>query len=145
MKAIYLIVFFSLLGVLASCGSKEARRIDVPGERYKALSAQKYGQAAEWIPNAAKTAVLCVKRSKPTAQLPQHQVSFFIFDIAAGKIVFEDDIPNGSVGWNDDQSVIVEIVPGIEKKDESSPPPRRGYVVDIQTGKTKDLESDVVR
>ena len=64
----------------------------------------------------------------------------------AGGFVFEDDVPNGSVSWKDDQSVIVETVPGIEeKKDDVSPPARHGYLVDIRTGKTRELKSAVVR
>ncbi|HCA81825.1 MAG TPA: hypothetical protein DEP53_19005 [Bacteroidetes bacterium] len=135
-----------LSSTFISCSSKEARSLEMTGERYKVLSAQKYGGGAEWITNAAKTAVLCLKRAKPTAQLPQHRVSFFIFDVVADRVVFEDDVPNGSVSWKDDQSVIVETVPGIEeKKDDVSPPARHGYLVDIRTGKTRELKSAVVR
>lgn len=145
MNAVRLVIVTILLSVFISCSSNEVRRLDSAAERYKILSTQKYGEAAEWIPNAAHTAVLCVKRSKATAQHPQHQVSYFIFDVASGRIVFEDDIPDGSVGWKDDQSVIVETVPGIEKIDEASPPPRRGYIIDVRTGKTRDIESAIVR
>ena len=138
-------VVLVLCCTIIACSSREARKQEIPGERYKVLSAQKYGEGAEWIPNAPKTAVLCMKRSKPTTELPQHRVSFFVFDVAAERVVFEDDIPNGSVGWKDDQSVIVEIVPGIERKDELSPSPRHGYLVDVRTGKTRELKSAIVR
>lgn len=145
MKAICVIIALFLSGILIACRSKDVQRESSSPEQYKSLSAQKYGEGAEWALNATKTAVLCIKRSKPTAQLPQHQVAFFIYDIAGNKIVYEDNLPNGSVGWKDDQTVIVEIVPGIERKDEASPPARRGYIVDIRTGATRDIESAVVR
>jgi hypothetical protein len=144
MKTRCLAAVLILCGILLSCRGSEVRKPETQ-DRYRVLAAQKYGESAEWIPNTAKTAVLCVKRSKPTAQLPQHQVSFFIFDVASERIVFEGHIPNGSVVWKDDQSVLVEMVPGMERKDETSPPPRRAYLVDVRTGKTKDLDSVDVR
>lgn len=131
-------------GVLMSCSGREVERSTSIVERYQLLSLQRYGKDAECIMNPAQTAVLCMKHSKPTAQVPQRQVSFFLYDIAADKVTFEDNLPNGSVEWKDDRSVMVTIVPGIEKSDDQSPPRRHGYVVDVFTGKTKDMhDADV--
>jgi hypothetical protein len=145
MKAPRLVIVIVLLSTFTSCSTNKAHKLDSAVDRYKALSVQKYGEGVEWIPNSTKTVVLCVKRSKPTDQLPQRQAAFFIYDVAADRITFEDEISNGSVAWKDNQSVMVEIVPGIEKGDEPSPPLRRGYVLDVRTGKTTDLERAVVR
>jgi len=144
-KLLYCGIATFILSLLVSCSSKELKKSEFAAERYKALSVQKYGEGAEWIPNSTNSAILCVKGSKLTAQVPQRRVAFFVYEIAADSVLFEDAIVNGSVGWKDDQSVIVEIVPGIEKKDDASPPSRSGYIFDLRTGKARDLESINVR
>jgi hypothetical protein len=60
-------------------------------------------------------------------------------------VLFEDSIPNGSVNWNDDSSIVVSIIPGTVRDDDKTPAPRQGYIYDVRTGKTRDLESVNIR
>jgi len=144
MKQIAHLVLLLVCMYLFSCSSRDVTKREMTPTDFRAIATRKLGEGAESIPNPAKTAVLCVKRSKPTTLMPQHQVSFFIYNVAEGKVVFEDNLANGSVGWKDERLVLVEIVPGIEKLDESSPPQLRGYLVDALTGQKSDLGKAVV-
>jgi len=89
--------------------------------------------------------MLCVKRSKPTQLNPQQQIEFFVYDVGAQDVLFEDSIPNGSVSWNDDSSIVVTVIPGTVGDDDKTPARRSGYIYDIRSRKTRDLESLNVR
>ncbi|MCX6135065.1 MAG: hypothetical protein NTU47_14725 [Ignavibacteriales bacterium] len=131
--------------VLVSCSSREAKKHETQAEQYESLALQKYGKVADLIRNTSGTAVLCVKSSKPTQLQPQRQIAFFVYDIAARTVLFEDNLPNGSVSWMDDVSVVVNVFPGTVKDDDKTPAARQGYIFDLRSRKTRDLESVNVR
>jgi hypothetical protein len=137
------ILFSFLLLLFVSCGSNREdireRKSELP--RYHAMAAQMYGQAAEFLFNDEKRAVLCLKKPKPTAQNPQQQVSFFVFDLSADSLVFEDEIVDGSVSWKDNFTVLVIALPGNVKSDEASPGQRSGYIFDLRTRRTRSLDA----
>ena len=133
------------LAFLISCSTGDVTKTESRGEEYKSLAVQKYGQGVEFIQNASGTALLCVKRSKPTQLNPQQQIEFFVYDMKAKDVLFEDSIPNGTVGWNDEFSIVVSIVPGTVRDDDKTPAPRPGYIYDLRSRKTRDLESVIVR
>ncbi|MCX6142866.1 MAG: hypothetical protein NTZ35_06575 [Ignavibacteriales bacterium] len=148
MMKIVLHIFPSLLLLLlVSCGSSrnEFKGSDSGGTRYRALAAQEYGQAVEFLFNDAQTAVVCLKKSKPTAKDPQQQVSFFVFDLSIDSVIFEDEIPNGSVGWRDNFTVFVNTVPGNEKSDEASAGQKSGYLFDLRSRKTRSLDAATIQ
>ena len=134
----------AFLLVFTACRAREIARSESPIAQYEVLARQKYGAGVEYVFNSSKTAILCVKKSKPTQLYPQQQVSFFVYDITDRRILFEDEIPNGSVGWKDEYSALVEVVPGTEKGEENSPR-RHGYLFDLRTRKTRDLENTPVQ
>lgn len=135
-----------LVGSVLSCTSHRDVRQQQPSiARYQVLAREKYGNGVEFTPNSTKTAVLCFKMSKPTPQLPQQQVAFFVFDLVSDTVMYEDNIPNGSVQWKDDFSIVVNITPGIEKGEDVSPPSRHGYIYDIRIRKTRELNSTPVQ
>ncbi len=125
--------------LLSGCGGKESIRTEQRRQNVETLAAAKFGRGAEILPNSTGTAMLCLKRSKPTQLNPQQQVSFFVYDVASGSILFEDEIPNGSVGWGDDVSVVVTVVPGIVKSDENTTDEHHGYIYDLRLRKTREL------
>jgi hypothetical protein len=139
-----LIAIFSL-AALVSCSTRNVTKTELRGEEYKTIAVQKFGQGVEFVQNASGSAMLCVKRSKPTQLNPQQQIQFFVYDMKAKDVLFEDSIPNGSVGWNDEFSIIVSIVPGIVRDDDKTPPLHPGYIYDLRSRKTRDLESINVR
>lgn len=140
----YIICAFSI-AALSSCRTSDLRHEEVQNEGYRLLAVQKYGQGAEYVQNMSGSAVLCVKESKPTQLYPQHQIAFFVYDMKEKKVLFEDSIPNGSVSWNDGSSLIVRIVPGTIRDDDKTSAARPGYIFDLRSGKTRNLESVNVR
>ena len=136
-----------LLLLFVACGSSrmDIKEPDSGALRYRSTAVEKYGPGAEFLFNEARTAVVCLKKLKPTLQVPQQQVAFFVFDLASNTVMFEDIILNGSVQWKDDFSILVNITPGIEKGEDISPPTRHGYIYDIRIRKTRELNSTSVQ
>lgn len=131
--------------LLVSCSSREVNKHEPQVQQYESLAMQKYGQGADLIRNTSGTAVLCVKSAKPTQLQPQRQIAFFVYDISTRTVLFEDNVPNGSVSWMDDVSVVVTVIPGTVKDDDKTPSARQGYIFDLRSRKTRDLESVNVR
>jgi hypothetical protein len=128
--------------LFASCGSSHTY-LNEHGSaaRYRAIAAEKYGKGVEYVFNDKVSAVLCLKKSKPSAESPQQQVSFFVFDLSIDSTIYEDNIGNGSVAWKDNFSILVSIVPGMVKIDDSSAMKKSGYIFDCRSRKTKSLEA----
>ena len=145
-KSFSFLTIVVLAGTVPSCTSHhDVRQQQSPIARYQSLAREKYGDGVDFVPNAMKTAVLCLKMPKPTSLLPQHRVSFFLFDLASDTILYEDNIPNGSVEWKDEFTILVNITPGNEKAEDVSPPTRHGYIYDIRIRKTRELNSAPVQ
>ena len=146
MKMVLQISAGLLLLLFVSCGSsrKDLKEPESGFARYQAEAVQKYGQGAEFVFNDNKTAVLCVKKSKPSSQYPQQQVSFFVFDLSIDSTIFEDNISNGSVSWKDGFTILVSTVPGMVKSDEPSAGRKYGYIFDLRSRKTKSLDASSV-
>ena len=133
------------IALLVSCSAREVEKGEIRSVGYDSLAVQKYGRGVEFIQNSTGSAILCVKKSKPTQLYLQQQIAFFIYDVKTKSMLFEDSIANGSVGWNDDFSIVVTIVPGTVRDDNNTPVPRPGYIYDLRSRKTRDLESVNVR
>jgi hypothetical protein len=145
MKIVIILSVAAVILMLLSCGTS---RQDVKGqgrEQYKAIASEKYGPGAEFLFNEKKSAVLCVMRAKPTAEHPQRQVAFFVFDFSDDTAIFEDEIVDGTVAWKDDVSVLVTTVPGIVKSDAPSSGKRTGYIFDLRSRKTRSLDATGVQ
>jgi hypothetical protein len=67
-----------------------------------------------------------------------------VFDLAVDSAIFEDNIANGSVAWKDDFSILVSIVPGMVKNDDSSAMKKSGYIFDCRSRKIKNLDASSV-
>ena len=135
----------ALLLFAAACRSGGVVRTETSRPAHEVLAIDKYGAGFESLFNRTKTAVLCVKRSKPTQLNPQQRISFFVYDMKAGSIIFEDEIPNGSVIWNDESSVLVTVVPGTVKSEDQANPSRPGYIYDLLLKKARGIDSVKVR
>jgi hypothetical protein len=142
-KTILQITVGLVLLLFVSCGSsrKDIKEPDPGALRYRSIAMEKYGPGAEFLFNEARTAVVCLKKSKPTPRLPQKRVGFIVFDLLSDSIVFEDNIPNGSVDWKDNFSVLVNITPGTEKAEDVTPQTIHGYIYDIRIRKARELNS----
>ena len=145
MRILRFAMFVILLISSFACSNRDVVRSELSKPQYETLALEKYGSGFESAFNSSRTAVLCFRRSKPTLLYPQQQVSFFVYDVKAGSVVFEDDIPNGSVGWNDESSVLVTVVPGTVKAEDQPSQPRPGYIYDLLLKKTRNVDSVIVR
>jgi len=146
MNSLWYVVGILVVGSFLSCSSsRQFRHQESSSLRYQTIGTEKYGRGVEYRPNSTKTAVLCVKEAKTTLLVPQRQIAFFVFDVTADSILFEDNLANGSVAWNDDFSIVVKIIPGIEESEEKSPHRQPGYIFDLRSKKTKNLESVIVQ
>jgi len=87
---------------------------------YGSLAVEKYGNDFEYFFNSPKTYVICLKRNKPTPQIPQYQISFFIYDLKKNEIIFEESSIDAEVEWRNDHQVQVKITPGIISGDETT-------------------------
>jgi hypothetical protein len=146
MKTLLYISVGLSLAFLTSCGSagKDLKEPNSRSARYRVLAAQNYGEGTEFVFNNGKTAVLCLKKSKPSASNPLQQVSFFVFDLSIDSTVFEDKIPDGSVSWKDSVTVLVHIMPGMVKDDEPSAGRKYGYLFDLRSRRTRSLDASSV-
>jgi hypothetical protein len=68
-----------------------------------------------------------------------------VFDLSIDSVIFEDEIPNGSVGWKDNLTVLVSTVPGNEKSDEASAGQKSGYLFDLRSRKTRSLDAATIQ
>jgi hypothetical protein len=146
MKTSLHIVTGLLTVMFVSCGTsrKDFKEPELAPVRYRAIAIQKYGQKVEYLFNAAKTVVLCVQKPKPSSENPQQRVAFFVFDLSTDSTIFEDNIADGSVRWQDDFNILVDIVPGIVKSDESSAMKKSGYIFDCRRRTTRNLDASTV-
>jgi len=146
MNSLWHVVGILVVGSFLSCSSsRQLRHEESSNLRYRTLGTEKYGEGAEYTFNSTKTALLCVKEAKTTLLVPQRRIAFFVFDVTADSILFEDNLANGSVAWNDEFSIIVKIIPGIEESEEKSPHRQPGYIFDLRSKKTKNLERVIVQ
>ena len=88
-------------------------------QAFKSIAAEKYGKSVDYLFNDSKTYVVCLKRIKPTPQIPQNQIRFFIYDSEADKIIFEESSIDAEVEWQNDHQLRVKITPGIISGDET--------------------------
>ena len=108
--------------------------IQKSGEQdYKAIAIEKYGPSVEYIFNSPKTHVICLKRNKPNPQIPQHQISFFIYDLEKDEVIFEESSIDAEVEWKNDHQAQIKITPGIVSGDEI--PEDFIYIYDVESGK----------
>ncbi len=111
------------LWLLASCATPDAK---TPVE---ALAAEKYGEAAEVLPNDGGTYVLVRAKTPVSAADPLSRVRFFVYDVAAATVTYEAEVA-GAVDWADAYHLDVFLTPGTVR--DGAPP--AGYRLDVRTG-----------
>lgn len=102
---------------------------------YKSVAVEKYHDNIEYLFNTSKTFVICLKSNKPTPQIPQNQVRFFVYDLATEEIILEESLVGGEVSWKNDHEVRVKTTPGILTTDEEYNQQLTGYIFDVQERK----------
>ncbi|MBN1425451.1 hypothetical protein JXA88_12935 [Candidatus Fermentibacteria bacterium] len=114
--------------------------LDRGSRRYESLAEARYRGPAKYLWNAPHTHVLCLEQHRsrspagPGMALPA--LRFFIYDLQADEIIFEDALDNARVAWESDTSIKVVITPGTVPEIE---PREFGYRVDVVSGLREDL------
>jgi len=101
---------------------------------YQVLANQKLHSNIHYRFNEDRSLVLCISQAKPTPQIIHPPLRFFIYDVAAEKVVFEDSLANGEVKWLDSHRIAVRTIPGIVRVEELAGQVS-GYIFDTKTGK----------
>lgn len=142
-------LFAFAMGIMAliGCSSIKTDTKNSPDEAaYKTTALKKFGPGAvEYVFNAPKTFVICMKAPKPTDLVPQHHCSFFVYDVANNTILHEDEFPNGTIVWKNDDQVQVTLIPGIIKDDDTVGNQVLGYLYDTRLKKKIDLSSGKIQ
>jgi hypothetical protein len=116
--------FSCLIGILSFLTACNSANTDIQKsgdpKNYETIAAEKYGDNIEYIFNSPKTHVICLKRNKPSPQIPQNQISFFIYDLKNGEIIFEESSIDAEVRWKSEDQVEVRITPGIVSGEETA-------------------------
>lgn len=123
-------LFLLLYSVLCiACGpTRSAMNAQTP---HKKIAEEKFGSGVEYFYNNRQSHVLCAKITRSTAEHPNHAVRFFVFDIKAGRLIFEDSMVDGEVQWMDATRIRVTKRFGMVTK--SGERGVQSYVYDVVT------------
>jgi hypothetical protein len=125
------ILVFACYGLFMGCRTSGEQQ-SAPG--FEQIAKHRFGESATFVHNAEGDYVLCMQEIETAVQEPHPKISFFVFDQAGSRVVFEESEITGTVAWLDAYSIEVAIVPGMISS-ESQPLP--GYIVDVRTGERK--------
>jgi len=106
---------------------------------YEKIALKKYKGEIDYLYNESHDHVICLNKNKTTQYAPHPSVDFFIFDIAADSIVFEQNSVNAEIKWINNTAAEVTITPEIINEDETGD--KNSYVFDI-IKKKKTLKKD---
>lgn len=112
--------------------SKKTSAASAAAGQYKIAATEKYGEGVEYYFNESKTHVLCLKQAKVklSPAMPQNPLRFFVYDLNAEKIIYEDSLEDGSVRWINDSQLQISLIPGIVSGDED--PEDFTYLYDVK-------------
>lgn len=100
-------------------------------EKYRRVAKTKFGDRVEYLFNQSKNFVICFKKEKPTPQIPQNRLSFFVYNLETDEIIFEDTLTDGEVSWKSNTQFRVRTTPGMLTVDPEYNQKLTGYVFDV--------------
>jgi len=119
--------------MITSCSSAKQETPSSDGDAYKKIASEKFGSGVDYLFNSSKTYVVCLKKSKPTSDLPQSKIDFLVFDLGKEEIIYENKLEGGEIRWMDNEKIEVKITPGIVSGDENPNEFIRIYDVKLKT------------
>ncbi len=118
--------------LFAGCGGSGAAKNQASGMKAaQAIAGEKYGEGSEVLPDSTGKFFLVRQWHKLSTLPSQQQVRFFIYDAPQQKIIFEDDIPGGTVFWKNGHQIKVDIIPGMLTSDPEQNRQLTGYIYDV--------------
>jgi len=111
------LLFNIAIFILSSCVNKKlittVEQNNKSDTIYKQIALKRYGNKVEFLYNKNKDYVLCKKRIDKNNLNPNVLLDFFVYNIIAHEIVYEDKIPNGQIEWLDNLHLIIRQQKGI--------------------------------
>ncbi len=131
MKNIVLSLSLVLFVIFIQC--KNSKNQNQPIDSLKVKAENALGEGTDCSTNGTSTHILC-QVATPLEQGPGSYVSFHIYEIKTGDLIYSEEISNGTVKWATDQSVEIFLTPGIMGANQT--PDDYTYIYDLTT-KTK--------
>ena len=114
MKQIYYLLIISTFFVYTCGSSHQTEILSSHHLEYLQKIKKKLGSDCKIEFNTDSAYVLCWKKFKQTAQMPQRRVNFFIYEVNKDSLLYKSEIVNGSVGWiNKHQVKIIRFLGNI--------------------------------
>ncbi len=102
-------------------------------QKYKTIALQKLGDEADYLFNADRSRVICMRNTMKSPVRTILALHFFVYDLKADKIVFEDAPGNAHIKWAGPNKIEVVFVPGIVRGDVDEGVQTRGYTYNLVT------------
>ena len=103
------------------------------------LSLERFGTGYRHLYNSDTTFSIAVKQEKASARNPNPLLQYFVFNLADEKIIYEDNVPGGSIFWKDNGRIEVRETPGTVRAGDGNK--IYGYIYDVKSGIKSELDS----
>jgi hypothetical protein len=124
-------ILLSLLIILMACqpsGKNEMGKVSI-----QSVVKEKFSGPVKFVDNKNNLYTLCYNQ-QPSANLnPQQPLHFLLFDNQKNEVIYEDNLPNGSVKWIGKYQIKVEVIPGIVSIEQENI--AHFYIYDVQLKK----------
>ncbi len=127
MKIFLLILFYFTFGCQPS-GKNEGQSVSI-----EAIATKKYSSNIYYLENKNKTYTICFSQKEKTDLKPYPPLKFFVFDNNKNKVIYEDNLANGTVKWIGKYKFEVVLIPGIVSIDKEKDVNK--YVYDVKIKK----------
>lgn len=115
----------------ACTGSKPTDPVPIP---YANEVTDRYAGPTECTDNETGQFVLCSNTPEATPGQPPQLVAFFVYDMTARRVIFEQPPVHGTVAWHDEHTLLLTLTPGIALADDKESAGKTRYLIDIRTG-----------
>ena len=131
LRNLFIILLFSLSFVACKSSQKITDK-EVKELTYQEIAKEKFGDATEikFLKNKTKTFVVCASMKDTYIKNPYNNLKFFIYDIEAKKIIFEDKFAGGRIQWVSGTEVKVKWTPS--KEEDVLNPKDTSYLYDVK-------------
>ncbi len=105
-----IIIFFTIVLLYSCSGTAQLGNKKGTIPTYKTIAQEKYNSNYKLLFNDDSSYVICQEIFKSSPAMPQHRIAFFVYDINKAQLIFEDQFPDGKIGWiNRHQIKIVRL------------------------------------
>ncbi|MCF8240536.1 MAG: hypothetical protein K9J16_04055 [Melioribacteraceae bacterium] len=116
-KIISYFTLFSVSLIILNCTNSE--RVD--SNKFRILeetAVEKISGNYILLFNSDSSFAVCHNEQIPTPEIVHPVLNFFVFDISAGEIIFNESLQNGTIEWINDTQVKVSYTPTVIRGDQ---------------------------